>query len=1366
MATRNLSLKLVISGEEKYRSAVAGINSQLKVMQSALKLTKSEFASQANSMEALRAKSEALTKVKDQLNKKLNEITAALANARKATEEYAKRKQELQTKIEQNAKALEELKKSTGDTTKEQAALEAEQKKLNAELEDNERRMAAAEKGCNNWETQLNNTKAQLGNLNVEIAKNDQYLEEAENSVDGCAQSIDEFGNEVEDNVDAVDALSAALGAAGLATALEKAKDLLVGCVEASVEFESAMAGVAKTTDMTDVELAAMGDEFQEMATRIPLTTTELAGIGEIAGQLGVAKGDIAAFTEVMAALGTATNLTSEEAATMLAQFAAVTGMDSSFYSNLGSTLVALGNNFATNEQKIADMSLAIAAAGNNANMSEADIFALSTAVTSLGIESANGGTQMSKLIMEMQTAVETGEDLDAWAAAAGMTASEFAALWGRDATAAITAFIGNLNNLDASASVTLSELGITETRMVRMITTLANAESQTGHLTSAINTANTAWSENTALTKEAETRYSTTESKLQLLSNSANNLSIAVGDKLTPAVGGVAEVGADLLNWAADMVENSTLLVPVVTAVGVGIGTLAVGLGVYTVATNLAAVATQLLGTTVTAFLATPVGLVITGIAAAASVLTLLATTISGDTDPTVKELTASAQAMGETFDAANAKYDDTVTKTEAAANVADRYISKLDELEATGLKTEAQQKEYHNTLELLCRTVPELAGYIDLETDSITGGTEALRANTAEWKRNALEQAAQEKLSEQYEAYADALLEAEENSVQLTRAQQELQAVQDEHQATLDRMAELYQEASDAADAYYEETGVLLDSAGFLSDEYWQLNDSLGSYTQKLFEAEDQVDTYQAALDESNSILAEHEDDINLATEAYDNFIASQTDAAASTNANDEAIISITSDLESLAQAYNDAYVEAYKSIDGQIGLFDEFSAEISKDTDTISEMMDRWAKQTENLGQYTENLQKAAQYGLDDGLIASLADGSAESAGYLATIIQGLEDAGASTEGMGEGAVAAVEEFNAAFAETEQAKESFANTVASIQTDFDSTIATLEEQAANVDFSGFNEAFETAFTDIGPQAQEIGLGFGTSLAEGITSGTESVTAAATEVVNSATTALTDSIGGGGGGGEGGGGGGEGGGGGGTYAAGLAFDTGLANGISENSNLVTETVTTFNTTLQEQLNTGADEMVNGFIEHFATIKDRTNAELTELQGIVTTATAPLKTQMQQVGVDMVDGLIAGAQSRAGALSSAIASIVEDAISSARGAADAHSPSRKTMSLGIDIDDGLIVGVKQKEKEVADSFQSVIKTSLKVDLNSSTNGVVRDLPQMRPEALDRAASTATNNTTTVNIYPQNLSKEQMDYIFRKFNVRFGGAIN
>ena len=278
---------------------------------------------------------------------------------------------------------------------------------------------------------------------------------------------------------DLLGGISSALSAVGAMKGLEAVYDTLRECASASIEFESAMTGVSKTTDMSASELDAMSQAVMKLSTEIPVTTTELAGVMEVAGQLGIGKDNLLDFSTVMSQLATATTMTADEAATMLAQFANITQMDPSKYSNLASAVVDLGNNYATTEQKIIDMGQGIAAAGSLAGMSEADMMGLSAAVTSLGIETAAGSTSMSKLISEVNKAVETGDGLEAFASIAGMSASQFAEAWGNDAANALATFITGLNDVErngASATVLLDELGIKETRMQRMILSLAGS--------------------------------------------------------------------------------------------------------------------------------------------------------------------------------------------------------------------------------------------------------------------------------------------------------------------------------------------------------------------------------------------------------------------------------------------------------------------------------------------------------------------------------------------------------------------------------------------------------------------------------------------------------------------------------------------------------------------------------------------------------------------------------------------------------------------------------------------------------------------------------------------------------------------------
>ena len=524
---------------------------------------------------------------------------------------------------------------------------------------------------------------------------------------------------------DLLGGISSALSAVGVYKGLETVYETLQECAQASIEFESAMTGVSKTTDMSASELQTMSEAVMKLSTEIPVTTTELANVMEVAGQLGISKDNLLDFSTVMSQLATATTMTADEAATMLAQFANITQMDPSQYSNLASAVVDLGNNYATTEQKIVEMGQGIAAAGSLAGMSEADMMGLSAAVTSLGIETAAGSSSMSKLISQINKAVETGDGLDQFASVAGMSAGQFADAWGNDAANALATFITGLNDVErngASAGVILDDLGIKEVRMQRMILSLAGS----GDLMSnAIRDANNAFRENTALTAEAEKRYATTESRLTMMQNAANNVKIAIGDALTPVVASVASGLTQILEPMAEFIEQNPAVVQGLTAFVAVLGVAAGVIAAYTAITKLAAAANLLFAGSIPG-----IGIILAvaaGVGALVAGIGLLAGAIS-DANPSFEELDAQFDNLNEQAKEQQAIIDlaeeykqlsDEIAATEAAikfkaeldiGDVSEENLKLIDDLKSKMVNKEAELKQ---TL--------ELAGADDISDDDM---------------------------------------------------------------------------------------------------------------------------------------------------------------------------------------------------------------------------------------------------------------------------------------------------------------------------------------------------------------------------------------------------------------------------------------------------------------------------------------------------------------------------------------------------------------------------------------------------------------------------------------------------------------------
>ena len=161
-------------------------------------------------------------------------------------------------------------------------------------------------------------------------------------------------------------AIASAAGVASMAVAAATAASVYEGS-----QFESAFAGVKKTVDATAEEYAALRQNILDMTREIPSSASDIAGVMEIAGRLGIATESLTEFTETMINLGVSTNLSAEEAATNLAKFANIVNMADygtdgiSNWERLGSVVVDLGNNFATTEADIVEMATRLASTGS-----------------------------------------------------------------------------------------------------------------------------------------------------------------------------------------------------------------------------------------------------------------------------------------------------------------------------------------------------------------------------------------------------------------------------------------------------------------------------------------------------------------------------------------------------------------------------------------------------------------------------------------------------------------------------------------------------------------------------------------------------------------------------------------------------------------------------------------------------------------------------------------------------------------------------------------------------------------------------------------------------------------------------------------
>lgn len=447
-------------------------------------------------------------------------LDSSLKNNGKNTDLLQAKYKTLGQAIEAQKSVLDQMKKSFDTLEPGTAKFD----KAAAEIERENAKLAA-------MEGQLRNVQQAL----IAVGKENSFANRINKFGDGLIKS----GDKIKNFGDSVSSLGGKL-TTGLTLPLVASVGMVA---KAAVDYESAFAGVKKTVDETaTVSYKNLSDGIRQMAKELPASAVEIANVAEVAGQLGIKAEDILTFSRTMIDMGESTNLSAEEAATAIAKIANILGLTSDEYGRFGASVVDLGNNFATTERDIVEMTNRLAAGGKLAGLTAPDILGLATAMSSVGIEAEAGGTAMTQTLTAIGNAVSlTGkgaaDDLNLIAKTAGMTSEEFQQAWKEKPVVALQSFIRGLKDAQekgVNMNAILAQLGMTGIRQSNMLKSLALASDKMGE---AVDRSNKAWKENTALTNEANKRYETTESQLKMFKNQVTDLAIEFGGPLLKAL-------------------------------------------------------------------------------------------------------------------------------------------------------------------------------------------------------------------------------------------------------------------------------------------------------------------------------------------------------------------------------------------------------------------------------------------------------------------------------------------------------------------------------------------------------------------------------------------------------------------------------------------------------------------------------------------------------------------------------------------------------------------------------------------------------------------------------------------------------------
>lgn len=335
-----------------------------------------------------------------------------------------------------------------------------------------------------------------------------------------------------------------------------KIGEFVTDSVQAAVDFESAMADVAKVVDglrdengnLTD-SYYAMSDSIVQMSKDIPMAAEDLAAITASAGTAGIAAEELTAFTETAAKMGVAFDTTADQAGDWMAKWRTSFSMGQEEVTALADQINYLSNNSASTASEISTIVTAVGPLGDVAGISAAQIAALGSTMVGVGVQQDVAATGIRKLATTMVAGSSATKAQATVLQQLGLDATEMAERMQTDAEGAILTFLEAVSKLPEAEQAAALKNYFGQESVGAIAPLLTNLDVLRERFEMVADAQLYAGS----MDAEYAARAATTANNIQLYENRIAALKIQIGDYLLPVVNKVLAAASGGLDWISD---------------------------------------------------------------------------------------------------------------------------------------------------------------------------------------------------------------------------------------------------------------------------------------------------------------------------------------------------------------------------------------------------------------------------------------------------------------------------------------------------------------------------------------------------------------------------------------------------------------------------------------------------------------------------------------------------------------------------------------------------------------------------------------------------------------------------------------------
>lgn len=568
--SKKISVRMYLDGATQFNSDIRKIDDNLRMLNSEMKQNAETFKTSQNSIDALRAKSETLNKQYETAEKKVKSYSDRLLEVSKAHDKASQDYQNYNTQLQKEQEELVKIEKQYGRTSEEYAKQSEKVKELETVVSQTSDVMEKLDSQEVKLQTSLNNATAEQVKYGRELVQTNAYLEEAENSTDKCAVSIDEYGRNVSEADRKVSELQEELDRLMKNEAMEKlsegAKKFLesmLECAEVAETFEYSIAKVQSIARVSDEDLACMSSEIRRVGVEMGYSAGEISEAVYQAISASVDASEAVGFVEDATKLARAGFTETTTAVDVLTTAINAYGKEANTTAHIADDLITTQNLGKTTVDELAGSIGTIIPTAAAYGVSLDQLSTAYTLLTKQGINTAYSTTYLRSMLNELGNSASAVSDI-----LYDETGHSFGELTKMGYTLGdIMKVLGDYVNGDSESFANLFGNIRAGQGALALYNTGAEAFNDTLKI----------MGENAGATEEAfATMSDTAVMTNERFEASVENLKISIGEGLSPTIENLKKMGISWIETITGIAEENPTLVQALTGAAVGIAAVA----------------------------------------------------------------------------------------------------------------------------------------------------------------------------------------------------------------------------------------------------------------------------------------------------------------------------------------------------------------------------------------------------------------------------------------------------------------------------------------------------------------------------------------------------------------------------------------------------------------------------------------------------------------------------------------------------------------------------------------------------------------------------------------------------------------------